>query len=160
MILYHLHDWQRAALAPLRMAAEATQAAFKSPFSPFTNTQFGRTMAAGAEMFERVTRRFGKPAFGLDKVKVGLNQYIKVEEEVIMTKPFCRLLHFKCQTDEKNPKMLVVAPMSGHHATLLRGTVEDLLPDHDVYITDWIDARLVPLALGKFDLEDYITYVM
>ena len=76
------------------------------------------------------------------------------------TKPFGRLLHFKRAVETKDPKVLLVAPMSGHHATLLRGTVEAMLPEHDVYITDWIDAKMVPLALGKFDLEDYISYVM
>jgi len=160
MILYHLHDWQRAALAPLRFAAEATQAVFQNPLFPATHTRFGKVMAAGAEMFERTTRRFGKPSFGLDKVKISRTEQVKVEEEVIMAKPFCRLLHFKRDIERIDPKVLVVAPMSGHHATLLRGTVEDMLPDHDVYITDWIDAKMVPLAMGKFDLEDYITYVM
>lgn len=159
MMLYHFHDWQRAALAPFRLAAEATQAAFKNPFFPASGTPFGKVIAAGAEMFERTTRRFGKPSFGLKSVK-HLGNKINIEEEIVLTKPFCRLLHFKRDTDAKDPKVLVVAPMSGHHATLLRGTVEDMLPDHDVYITDWIDAKLVPLALGKFDLEDYISYVM
>ena len=77
-----------------------------------------------------------------------------------MTKPFCKLLHFKRHIRNSDPRVLIVAPMSGHHATLLRGTVESMLPDHDVYITDWVDAKIVPLSQGKFDLEDYISYVM
>ncbi len=159
MMLYHFHDWQRAALAPLRMAAEATQAAFQNPFFPGTYTRFGRVMAAGAEMVERGTRRFRKPDFGFDTIKI-MQEPVKVEEEVILSKPFCRLVHFKRATETVDPKVLIVAPMSGHHATLLRGTVEAMLPDHDVYITDWANARDVPLAMGKFDLDDYIEYVM
>jgi len=159
MLLYHLHDWQRAALAPFRLAAEAAHAAFQNPFFPASYTRFGRVVAAGAEMFERTTRRFGKPIFGLDSVKI-FRKPVKVEEEIVLTKPFCRLLHFKRDVKNDDPRVLVVAPMSGHYATLLRGTVEDMLPDHDVYITDWLNARDVPLAMGKFDLEDYITYVM
>jgi poly(3-hydroxybutyrate) depolymerase len=159
MLLYHLHDWQRATMAPFRVVAEATQAAFQNPFFPATYTRFGRTIAAGAELFERTTRRFTKPAFGLHTTRI-FRQNVAVEEEIILTKPFCRLLHFKRLTDANDPKVLIVAPMSGHHATLLRGTVEAMLPDHDVYITDWIDAKMVPLSEGKFDLEDYISYVM
>ncbi len=159
MILYHLHDWQRATMAPFRMAAEATQAAFQNPYFPASYTKFGRAIAAGAELFERATRRFGKPVFGLNTVKI-FRQSIAVEEEFVVTKPFCRLLHFKRHIEANDPKVLIVAPMSGHHSTLLRGTVEAMLPDHDVYITDWIDAKLVPLSAGKFDLEDYITYLM
>ena len=142
MILYHLHDMQHAALAPFRMAAEATHAAFRNPFMPeeARNSPFGRSMAAGAELFERTTRRFGKPAFGIHSIRQGRDE-VKVTEEVAVTKPFCRLLHFKRDTSRNDPKVLLVAPMSGHHATLLRGTVEALLQEHDVYITDWIDAK-------------------
>src|SRR5271154_2975295 len=98
MILYHLHDWQRAALAPLRFAAEATQAAFKNPFFPASYTRFGRVMAAGAEMFERTPRRFGKPSFNLKTTKIS-RQPVKVDEVVVLNKPFCRLLHFKRNID-------------------------------------------------------------
>jgi poly(3-hydroxybutyrate) depolymerase len=159
MMLYHFHDMQRAALAPLRMAAEATQAAFQNPFFPGSYTKMGRVFAAGAEMIERGTRNFGKPEFGLKSTKI-FRETVKVEEEVVLAKPFCKLLHFKRDIQNNDPRVLVVAPISGHHATLLRGTVEALLPNHDVYITDWCDAKTVPLSEGKFDLEDYITYLM
>ncbi|MFY9287268.1 MAG: polyhydroxyalkanoate depolymerase [Alphaproteobacteria bacterium] len=159
MLLYHIHDWHRASMAPFRMVAEATQAAFQNPFFPGSYTRFGRTIAAGAELFERTTRKFTKPTFGLHTTKV-LGDQVKVEEEYVLKKPFCNLLHFKRHTDVKHPRVLIVAPMSGHHATLLRGTVEAMLPEHDVYITDWIDAKMVPQAAGQFDLEDYISYVM
>ncbi len=160
MLLYHFHDWQHAALAPLRMAAEATSAAFRNPLFPAAQqSQVGRSIAAGAELFERTTRRFSKPVFGITKLRHG-REDIKVTEEVVASKPFCRLLHFKAHVARDVPRVLLVAPMSGHHATLLRGTVEGLLVDHDVYVTDWIDAKLVPLYQGKFDLEDYVTYLM
>lgn len=160
MLLYHLHDWQHAALAPFRMAAEATYAAFNNPFFPAAKkSHVGRSISAGAELFERATRRFAKPAFHIRSVRIGRDD-VKVTEEVTLMKPFCRLLHFNVHTERQVPKVLLVAPMSGHHATLLRGTVEALLQQHDVYITDWTDAKLVPLYKGKFDLEDYIAYVI
>jgi poly(3-hydroxybutyrate) depolymerase len=159
MLLYHIHDWQRAALSPFRLAAAASQAAFQNPFFPASYTRVGRAIAAGAELFERTTRRFSKPIFGLNTARI-FREPVKVEEEIVLHKSFCRLLHFKRHIARDDPRVLIVAPMSGHHSTLLRGTVEAMLPDHDVYITDWIDAKMVPLALGKFDLEDYISYVM
>ena len=164
MLLYHFHDMQRAAMSPLRLMAEAAQVTFHNPFFPATHTDMGRTIAAGAELFERSTRRFAKPEFGLKTTTVH-GEKIAVTEETLLAQPFCMLKHFKrdmpaSAMDRNDPKLLIVAPMSGHHATLLRGTVEALLPDHDVYITDWIDARMVPLSAGKFDLEDYISYVM
>ncbi|MDX2028918.1 MAG: polyhydroxyalkanoate depolymerase [Alphaproteobacteria bacterium] len=159
MLLYHIHDWQHAALAPFRFAAEAAQVAFQNPLFPASNTHFGRAIAAGAELFERTTRRFSKPSFGLHTTKIH-REPVTVEEEIVLTKPFCRLLHFKRHVQASDPRVLIVAPMSGHHATLLRGTVEAMLPDHDVYITDWLDAKMVPLSQGKFDLEDYISYLM
>jgi poly(3-hydroxybutyrate) depolymerase len=131
MMLYHIHDWQRAALAPFRIAAEATQMAFQNPFMPGTQTRVGRTIAAGAELFERTTRHFTKPSFGLHTTKIGAD-IVAVTEEIVDSKPFCNLLHFKRATRAKDPKVLIVAPISGHFATLLRGTVEAMLPDHDV----------------------------
>jgi poly(3-hydroxybutyrate) depolymerase len=160
MLLYHFHDWQHAALAPLRLAAEATHAAFHHPFFPAgQHTHFGRSIAAGAELFERTTRRFTKPAFNIHNVRIGRDD-VKITEEVTITRPFCRLLHFKAEVARDVPRVLLVAPMSGHHSTLLRGTVEGLLAEHDVYITDWTDAKMVPLYQGKFDLEDFISYLM
>jgi poly(3-hydroxybutyrate) depolymerase len=159
MMLYHFHDWSRATLMPFRLAAEATKATFQNPYFPAAHTQFGRSIAAGAELFERTTRHFVKPEFGLTTTRI-FGETIRVDEETVMTKPFCRLLHFKRHIKNSDPRVLIVAPMSGHHATLLRGTVEAMLPDHDVYITDWVDAKIVPLSKGKFDLEDFISYVI
>src|SRR4051812_8847510 len=143
----------------MRLAAEATQTAFQNPFVPASYTRMGRSVAAGAELLERLTRRFPKPPFGLRTTTIG-GEIVKVTQQAVVNKPFCTLKRFVRATDRRDPQVLVVAPMSGHHATLLRGTVEALLPEHDVYITDWLDARTVPLSRGSFDLEDYITYVM
>ncbi len=159
MLLYHFRDWHHAALSPLRLAAEATHATLRNPFFPASHTHFGRSVAAGAELFERSTRRFGKPSFNLTSTRI-MGESVRVVEEIVLKKPFCNLLHFKREGEHNNPRVLLVAPMSGHHATLLRGTVEAMLPDHDVYITDWIDAKLVPLSQGKFDLEDSIGYLI
>jgi poly(3-hydroxybutyrate) depolymerase len=159
--LYHLYEMQRAALGPWRAAADATRLALKNPVNPFAHTLWGKSVAAGCEMFERVTRRYAKPAWRLlDTVVDG--EIAPVTPEVVWQRPFCDLLHFKRLTREErhDPRILLVAPMSGHHATLLRGTVEALLPTHDVYVTDWVDARAVPLTAGPFDLDDYIDYVI
>ncbi|HSV29092.1 MAG TPA: polyhydroxyalkanoate depolymerase [Candidatus Omnitrophota bacterium] len=158
-MLYHIHELQHAAFAPVRLFAEAVQQFYSHPWVPVAYTQFGRAMAAGAELVERTTRRYPKPEFGLDRTKID-GVEVPVREVVVYDKPFCQLLHFQRQTDRRDPRVLVVAPMSGHYATLLRGTIETLLPDHDVYVTDWIDARDVPLSEGKFDLDDYIDYVI
>ena len=146
-------------LTPARLGAEVTRMLYQHPWNPLSYTQMGRTLAANAELFERVTRRFGEPVFGLPETKID-GRKVAVVEEILHKKPFCSLLHFKRLTRRKDPKVLIVAPMSGHFATLLRGTVEALLPHHDVYITDWIDARQVPLGAGRFNLDDYIAYVM
>ncbi|HYD29302.1 MAG TPA: polyhydroxyalkanoate depolymerase [Azospirillaceae bacterium] len=158
-MLYQLYDLRQAALTPLRLAAQATQTAFQNPFMPASYTRMGRRIAAGAELVERTTRRYGKPAFGLDTTSID-GRTVAVQERASLVKPFCTLLHFQRDTERRDPKILLVAPLSGHFATLLRGTVEALLPEHDVYITDWTDARQVPLARGAFGLDDYVAYVM
>ncbi len=150
---------QQAALTPARFAAEFARTVYRHPLNPLSYTQLGRTLAANAELFERVTRRFGKPEFGLPETRID-GKAVKITEEIIAEKPFCNLLHFRRKTDRKDPKVLIVAPMSGHFATLLRGTVQALLPHHDIYITDWIDARLVPQSSGRFNLDDYIAYLI
>jgi poly(3-hydroxybutyrate) depolymerase len=158
IMLYHLYDFQHAALTPIRVMTEMARAAMSNPFNPLSHTEMGRNVAASTELFERVTRRFGKPGFGLDVTEID-GKAVAVEEEIVAERPFCNLLHFKRRTKRKDPTVLIVAPMSGHYATLLRGTVEALLPHHDVFITDWIDARQVPMSAGRFDLDDYIAYV-
>lgn len=156
---YHLYEMQHAMLTPARIGAELTRMAWQHPLNPMAYTQAGRTIAANAELFERITRRFGKPSFGLHKTKIDGKSY-DVQEVSVAELPFCTLKHFfRRHLHRRDPRVLVVAPMSGHYATLLRGTVEALLPHHNVYITDWTDARQVPMKDGRFNLDDYIYYI-
>ena len=157
--LYHLHEMHYAAITPLHLFAETSKHIHRHPLSPLSYTGFGKHMAAAAELVERMTDRYGKPEFGIDHTTMGGKQ-ITIYEEVVLEKPFCRLIHFKKYGKVEQPKLLLMAPMSGHHATLLRGTVEALLPHVDVYITDWLDARNVPLFEGDFTLESYIDYTI
>jgi poly(3-hydroxybutyrate) depolymerase len=149
---YQLYELNHAALQPFRALADSVRLYYSNPLNPLAHTMFGRSIAAGAELFERTTRRYGKPSFGLEETKVDF-QTVPVVERVIWSKPFCDLIHFDRAIDPErkpDPKILIVAPMSGHYATLLRGTVETLLPHAEIYITDWADARMVPLADGRF----------
>lgn len=136
--------------------------ALQHPLVPASYTKMGRAIAAGAELLERTTRRYHKPTFDFGTTIVDGHE-VEVVEEVLGEKPFCRLLHFARNVPAdrpRDPQILVVAPLSGHYATLLRGTVEALLPEHDVYITDWADCRQVPLAAGDFGLDDYVDYII
>jgi poly(3-hydroxybutyrate) depolymerase len=157
--LYAWLEMQHAAFAPLRLAVGGTQSLLNTPLNPIGQTLFGRSMSAACELFERATRRYEKPAWNI-RTKSDDGKEIAAEPIVVWERPFCKLLHFERSISQRHPKLLIVAPMSGHHATLLRGTVERFLPSHDVYITDWVDARLVPLSEGQFDLDDYIGYVI
>ena len=156
---YQFFELAQLALAPARAASDVTRIVLRNPLNPWSRTVVGRNVAAGAELFERMTRRYGKPAFGLDRAVVD-GRDVEVREEVVWIKPFCRLLRFRREGVEGQPRLLIVAPMSGHYATLLRGTVEAFLPHFDVHITDWTDARAAPLAVGRFDLDDYIDYLL
>ncbi len=161
--MYWLYEMGQAALDPSRAFADATRLFFKNPANPFAHTQYGKSVAATAELFERVTRRYGQPEWQIDSTMVG-GERVPVHIKSVWERPFCRLLHFErvlTQVPRRpQPKLLIVAPMSGHYATLLRGTVEAFLPNHDVYITEWRNARSVPLAEGRFDLDDYIDYLI
>jgi len=160
--IYHFYELNHALLSPFRAMADLTKLAFSNPLNPLTHTALGRGLAATAEVFERTTRRYGKPEWEIDSVEIdGHTEEVRVQ--TVWSRPFCNLLHFeKASLDHtrRDPKILMVAPMSGHYATLLRGTVEGMLPTHDVYITDWVDARIVPAAEGRFDLDDYIDYII
>ncbi|NBQ39447.1 MAG: polyhydroxyalkanoate depolymerase [Alphaproteobacteria bacterium] len=159
---YMWYEATHALLGPARALAGSTKLFYNNPVNPMTHSPFGRSISAACEMFERATRRYGKPEFNFNDMTSG-GQTVAIIEEVVWTRPFCNLLHFRKQGVRKaaqQPKVLIVAPMSGHYATLLRGTVEAFLPTHDVYITDWTDARTVPLNHGRFDLDDYIDYVI
>ncbi len=147
-MLYSLYEAQHTALAPLRFWAEFSHGWFGHPFSPFIYLPLARRVAASSDLFLRLTGRYEKPQWNIEGAAI----------EVALDKPFCKLIHFKQETP-KHRKVLVVAPLSGHHATLLRDTVRSLLPEHDVWVTDWVDARMVPLSVGAFHLADYVDYV-
>jgi poly(3-hydroxybutyrate) depolymerase len=159
---YQIYEWNHAALQPYRAMADAAKLFFENPLNPVSQSSYGRSMAALMELFERTTRRYDKPAFNLPQTLVD-GKTVAVTEEIVWRKPFCNLIRFHRDLPENraaDPKVLLVAPLSGHYATLLRGTVEALLPHAEVYITDWVDARMVPVSEGRFDLDDYINYVI
>jgi poly(3-hydroxybutyrate) depolymerase len=163
-MLYQLHEMQRSFLNPLMQWADASAKLFSNPVSPFAHTPFSQRIAAGYELMYRLGKDYEKPDFGLASTTIN-GQEIGVLERTALSKPFCKLLHFKKDMADtefaalKQPTVLLVAPLSGHHSTLLRDTVRALLPEQDVYITDWVDARMVPLSDGAFHLDDYIYYV-
>jgi poly(3-hydroxybutyrate) depolymerase len=152
-----------AALNPARAAADATRLMLRNPLNPLYLTSLGKSIAAAAELFERSTRRYGRPDWRISSTLVG-GERVPVHLTTVWERPFCRLIRFERAFERPprrpQPRLLVVAPLSGHYATLLRGTVEAFLPNHDVYITEWSDARTVPLSEGAFDLDDYIDYVI
>ena len=166
MFLYQLHEYGRAWMAPMTYWAEAGAKMYAADGSWLSNVAGANRVAAGYELLYRIGKDYEKPAFGITSIEFDGNQYPVVEREMLK-KPFCRLLRFKRFADEADhiadfrddPTVLVVAPLSGHHSTLLRDTVRTLLRDHKVYITDWVDARMVPASEGPFTLDDYIAYV-
>jgi poly(3-hydroxybutyrate) depolymerase len=155
---YHAYELAHAWISPVRAAAQGMQLALDMPFNPMGKTLWGRQTSAACEMFEALTRRYGKPEFGIKNVQIEDN-LVPITENVVLSKDFGDLLHFTRDAERDDPKVLLVAPMSGHYATLLRGTVQAMLPEHDVYITDWRDARSVPLSAGAFGLDDYVDYL-
>ena len=161
-MFYQLYELNHAALQPYRALADAVKLFYSHPLNPASQTTFGRSIAGAAELFERTTRRYAKPEFGISETTVNFVR-TPVKEKVVWSKPFCDLIHFERKLPENHrpdPKILLVAPMSGHYATLLRGTVETFLPRAEVFITDWTDARMVPLSDGPFDLDDYVDYII
>jgi poly(3-hydroxybutyrate) depolymerase len=165
-MLYQIHEWQRSLLGPLSYFAEANARMLGAASNPFAQFPGVQRLAAGNELIYRLGKEYEKPEFGIH-VAQAHEQEIAVIERVAMAKPFCQLKRFKRFSDDpatiekmrNDPVVLVVAPMSGHHATLLRDTVRTLLRDHKVYITDWVDARMVPATEGTFSLDDYVAYV-
>lgn len=143
----------------MRVAAKSAQYVYDNPYNPFFYTKFGKSASASLELFERLTRKYKKPEFDIKPVEVD-GKKVKIKQKTVLKKPFCNLIHFEKEGGHKQPKLLITAPMSGHYATLLRGTVQDTLPHFDVYITDWLNASEVPLEDGRFDLDDYIDYTI
>ncbi|MBC7942824.1 MAG: polyhydroxyalkanoate depolymerase [Chitinophagaceae bacterium] len=165
-MLYQLYETQRALMAPFSEFASASAKLYSHPLSPFTHTPLAQRVSASFDLLHRLAKEYEKPPFNITAARVG-GVDVAVQEQVALSKPFCRLLRFKRFTDDDQvlaemkgqPTVLVVAPLSGHHSTLLRDTVKSLLHDHKVYITDWTDARMVPLEAGPFHLDDYVAYV-
>ena len=161
-MLYHWYELGRVAVRPARVAAKSFRLFF-NPLNPWTHTAFGRNAIAACEVFERATRRYPKPEFGIDHTLID-RVPVRVTAEAVWERPMCRLLRFKRAIDPAraatHPRLLLVAPMSGHFATLLRSLIVTLLPEHDVCITDWHNARDVSTADGRFGFEDYMRYVI
>jgi poly(3-hydroxybutyrate) depolymerase len=157
-MLYDAYEVQRSLLAGASKLAGLGAGWLTNPANPWGYSSMGPMVAASLEVFAHAAAPRGKPEFAIEKVHVGRKD-VPVHEEILLRKPFGQLKHFYREGIEDGPRLLIVAPMSGHYATLLRGTVERLLPKFDVYITDWRDAKLVPLSDGSFDLDDYIDYL-
>jgi poly(3-hydroxybutyrate) depolymerase len=166
-MLYSLYELGHLSVAPLRIAALMQSSMPRSPLNPVADTEIARTAAAASDLFETVTRRYRKPDWNLPHTLVN-GAEVAVTVKSAWSAPWCEMLHFQRDADalkaargeRTDPTVLLVAPMSGHYATLLRSTVEAFLPEHEVYVTDWADARMVPVLAGRFDLHDYIDYVM
>jgi len=165
-MLYAIHEAAYYASTPWRMAARAARDFWGSPVNPAHNTDIGRTISAGADVFANLTRRYGKPDWKIDQVEVN-GMPVRVRPTTVWESPWCKLVQFdrdmadmrRAGHRELDPAILIVAPLSGHYATLLRGTVEAFLPDHAVFITDWTNARDVSVMEGKFDFHDYVDHI-
>jgi poly(3-hydroxybutyrate) depolymerase len=165
-MLYQIYEAQRSLMEPFAEFANAASKLFGSTASPLGQNPFAQRVAAGYDLLYRLGKDYEKPVFGLQTVEVG-DVDVAIHERVELDKPFCELRRFKRFTDDGatletlkgQPVVLIVAPLSGHYATLLRDTVKSMLRDHKVYITDWKNARLVPLSEGEFHLDDYVNYV-
>ncbi|HZY18708.1 MAG TPA: polyhydroxyalkanoate depolymerase [Ramlibacter sp.] len=165
-MLYQIYEAQRSLMEPFADFAQAAAKLYSNPLTPFAQNPLAQRVSASYELMYRLWKDYEKPAFGIQTVEVDGDEVV-IHEGVELDKPFCELRRFKRFSDDPDtlaklksqPAVLVVAPLSGHYATLLRDTVRSLLADHKVYITDWKNARMVPLAEGEFHLDDYVNYV-
>lgn len=165
-MLYSLHEYAYHSALPWRLGAQMARDFWKNPANPVSETAIGRTLYASSELVAGLTRRYGKPAWGIDSVEIE-GREVRVVEDLVWSSPWCRLVHFarhpadmrKAGRKGAEPAVLIVAPLSGHYATLLRGTVRAFLQDHEVYVTDWANARQVPMLEGRFDFHDYIDHI-
>ncbi|MBS0315734.1 MAG: polyhydroxyalkanoate depolymerase, partial [Proteobacteria bacterium] len=165
-MMYQIYETQRSLIEPFADFAHAAAKMYGNPLSPLGQTPFSQRVSAGFSLLHRLGKDYEKPEFGIQTVMVD-GVEVAIHERVEVDKPFCELRRFKRFTDDaatlaklkSQPVVLIVAPLSGHHATLLRDTVKAMLRDHKVYITDWKNARLVPLVDGYFHLDDYVNYV-
>ena len=158
-MLYDAYEMQRSLLAGASTLANIGAGWLQNPANPFSYSSAGPIVASALDVFAHASAPRGKPEFGIESTTIG-GRRVEVREEIVLRKPFGQLKRFRRLGVEESPRLLIIAPMSGHYATLLRGTVERMLPGHDVYITDWRDAKLVPTDEGRFDLDDYIDYLI
>jgi poly(3-hydroxybutyrate) depolymerase len=166
-MIYSLHESAYYGAAPMRMMAQAMRNFWGSPLNPASQTGIGRKLYASAELFSNVTRRYGKPEWGIQSVTIN-NTAVRVHCHTDWSSPWVNMLRFerdgadlrRAKAKKESPAVLIIAPLSGHYATLLRGTVEEFLLDHDVYVTDWVNAKLVPLSDGRFDFHSYIDHII
>ena len=166
MMLYELYEAQRALMSPFSEFASASSKLYNHPLSLFAHTPNAHRVSAGLELMHRLSKDYEKPEFNIHSVHAH-GQEVAIVQQDALAKPFCKLLRFKRFSDKPavidalkdDPVVLVVAPLSGHHATLLRDTVQTLLQNHKVYVTDWVDARMVPVEEGAFSLDDYVGYI-
>jgi len=165
-MLYQLYETQRALMEPFSDLARFAAKSLSNPLLPAAQSPFSQRLSAGYDLMHRLGKDYEKPEFGIRTIEVD-GVEVAVNERIEIAKPFCELIRFKRLTDDadtlqkikEQPVVLIVAPLSGHYATLLRDTVKTMLQDHKVYITDWKNARLVPLSEGEFHLDDYVNYV-
>ena len=165
-MLYAVHEAAYYSATPLRFASEIARDFWSSPFNPAAASRLGRTFYAAADLTANMTRRYTKPAWGIDEIRVGKTD-VRVHMETAWRSPWVKLRRFRREASDlkaagkalDTPAVLIVAPLSGHFATLLRGTVQTFLQDHDVYVTDWVNARNVPIVEGRFDFHDYIDHI-
>ncbi|HEX4709915.1 polyhydroxyalkanoate depolymerase, partial [Phenylobacterium sp.] len=165
-MLYSLYEAGFYASTPLRAAARLTRDFWSSPLNPARDSDLGRRLYANADLFANLTRRYGKPAWGIDSVEID-GQAVRVRPTEVWSSPWCKLTHFardiadmrRAGRRTREPAVLIAAPLSGHYATLLRGTVQAFLQDHEVYITEWSNARDVPVLDGRFDFHDYLDHI-
>jgi poly(3-hydroxybutyrate) depolymerase len=165
-MLYAMNEYAYQAATPWRLAARASRDFWQSPANPASNSALGRNLYAASDLFANLTRRYGKPDWRIDQVMIDGHR-VAVRQDVALLTPWVKMIHFgrdltdmrKAGRRKIEPPVLIVAPLSGHYATLLRGTVQAFLQDHDVYVTDWINAREVPISDGRFDFHDYVDHI-
>lgn len=158
-MMYQTYDLYSRSAEMMNSFISVSQQLFDHPFNPYAKTLLGKSISAGLDSAYHHTKVYDKQPFDIKTTTID-GETVNINEQVILRKPFCNLIHFKQDTDVEQPKLFVVAPLSGHHATLLKATIERLIADHDVYITDWLDAKNVPLSEGDFSFDDYVTYVI
>jgi len=158
-MMYQSYDLYSRSAEMMNGFIGLSQKLMENPYNPYAKTFLGKSIIAGLDSAFHHTKVYDKQPFDIKTTTID-GETVAITEEIILEKPFCNLIHFKQDTKVQQPKLFVVAPLSGHHATLLKATIERLIADHDVYITDWLDAKNVPLSEGEFSFEDYVTYVV